>query len=61
VDVLVNLAADVPPCAGVAQRVAEFIDGDPARRQAGRTRFRAYKERGLQPATHNLRSDQPPS
>jgi DNA polymerase-3 subunit chi len=54
VDVLVNLAADIPACASVAQRVAEFIDGDPARRQAGRGRFRVYKERGLQPVTHNL-------
>jgi DNA polymerase III subunit chi len=57
VDVLVNLAADVPACASVAQRVAEFIDGDPDRRQAGRARFRAYKDRGLQPATHTLRSE----
>jgi DNA polymerase-3 subunit chi len=54
VDVLVNLAADVPPCAHAAQRVAEFIDGDPGRRQAGRARFRAYKDRGIQPTTHNL-------
>jgi len=58
VDVLVNLAAEIPPGAATAQRVAEFIDGDPGRRQAGRARFRAYKERGLQPATHNLRGDQ---
>lgn len=57
-DVLVNLAADIPPCAGNARRIAEFIDGDPQRRQAGRARFRSYKERGLAPATHNLRSDQ---
>ena len=57
VDVLVNLAADVPACTSTAQRVAEFIDGDPDRRQAGRARFRAYKELGLQPATHNLKSD----
>ena len=49
VDVLVNLAADVPACVAAAQRVAEFIDGDPARRQAGRSRFRAYKDRGVQP------------
>lgn len=54
VDVLVNLAADVPPCVDVAQRVAEFIDGDPERRQAGRARFRAYKSRGVEPVTHNL-------
>jgi DNA polymerase-3 subunit chi len=57
VDVLVNLAADVPACAETAQRVAEFIDGDPARRQAGRARFRVYKDRGIQPNTHNLRSE----
>ena len=57
VDVLVNLAADVPACAEKAQRVAEFIDGDPGRRQAGRTRFRVYKERGVTPNTHNLRGD----
>jgi DNA polymerase III subunit chi len=54
VDVLVNLAPDVPTCAETAQRVAEFIDGDPGRRQAGRNRFRAYKERGIQPNTHNV-------
>jgi DNA polymerase-3 subunit chi len=53
-DVLVNLASDVPPCAEAAQRVAEFIDGDPARRQAGRARFRVYKDRGIQPNTHNI-------
>jgi DNA polymerase-3 subunit chi len=56
-DVLVNLAADVPACVDSARRVAEFIDGDPDRRQAGRARFRTYKERGWPPATHNLRAD----
>jgi DNA polymerase-3 subunit chi len=53
-DVLVNLAADVPACVAEARRVAEFIDGDPARRQAGRARFRTYKDRGWSPTTHNL-------
>lgn len=57
IDVLVNLAPEVPDCAPQAHRIAEFIDADPDRRQAGRARFRAYKERGLSPATHNLRSD----
>jgi DNA polymerase III subunit chi len=57
VDVLVNLAADVPPCIDSAQRVAEFIDGDATRRQAGRTRFRTYKDRGITPNTHNLRTE----
>lgn len=53
-EVLVNLAAEVPACAESAQRVAEFIDGDPARRQAGRARFRVYKDRGITPTTHNI-------
>ncbi len=57
IDVLVNLAPEVPGCATQAHRIAEFIDADPDRRSAGRARFRTYKERGLSPATHNLRSD----
>ena len=56
-DVLVNLAADVPACVDSARRVAEFIDGNADRRQAGRARFRTYKERGWPPTTHNLRAD----
>jgi DNA polymerase-3 subunit chi len=57
VDVLVNLSPEVPSCAETATRIAEFIDGDPARRQAGRNRFRVYKERGVTPNTHTLRND----
>jgi DNA polymerase-3 subunit chi len=57
VDVIVNLAPDVPPCAPLARRIIEIIDGDAERRQAGRNRFRTYKERGLQPASHNLGAD----
>jgi DNA polymerase III subunit chi len=53
-DVLVNLAPEVPACVAEARRVAEFIDADPARRQAGRARFRTYKDRGWSPTTHNL-------
>jgi DNA polymerase III subunit chi len=59
VDVIVNLAAEVPPCAPLAPRIIEIIDGDAERRQAGRARFRAYKDQGLNPATHNLRTDTP--
>jgi DNA polymerase-3 subunit chi len=53
-EVLVNLAPSVPECVASARRVAEFIDGDADRRQAGRARFRAYKERGWVPVTHNV-------
>lgn len=55
-EVLVNLDVDVPPFALQALRVVEFIDGDPARRAAGRARFRQYRERGINPNTHQLGS-----
>jgi DNA polymerase III subunit chi len=53
-DVVINLPADVPEFLPRAKRVVEIIDGDESRRQAGRVRYRAYLERGVQPASHNL-------
>ncbi|HUI58569.1 MAG TPA: DNA polymerase III subunit chi [Steroidobacteraceae bacterium] len=57
VDVIINLAPEIPPCLAQTRRVAEIIDGDEARRRAGRARFRAYRELGIQPASHNVRGD----
>jgi DNA polymerase-3 subunit chi len=57
IDVLVNLASGVPACAGQALRVIEIIDGDAGRREAGRVRFKAYRDLGLQLTTHNVRGD----
>ena len=54
VDVLINLATQVPPVAGKATRVIEIIDGEPARRAAGRARFKKYRELGIEPTTHNI-------
>jgi DNA polymerase-3 subunit chi len=56
-DVLVNLAATAPPGIERWARIAEVVDADAARRRQGRERFRAYRERGLEPATHEMRSD----
>jgi DNA polymerase-3 subunit chi len=56
-DVLVNLRATAVPAAVTVARVIEVIDGDEARRQAGRERFRSYRERGLAPSHHNLDND----
>ena len=53
-DVLINLAAAIPPAADRAQRVIEIIDADDGRRQAGRARFRGYRERGVEPVTHTI-------
>jgi DNA polymerase-3 subunit chi len=53
-EVLVNLAPTVPAASGPATRVVEIIDAEPERRNAGRARFRAYRERGVEPTTHNM-------
>ena len=53
-DVLVNLGRTEPPATARPARIVEIIDADEARRQAGRTRFRAYRERGLAPVTHHI-------
>ena len=50
--VIVNLASDVPPGVAGAELIVEVIDADPARRTSGRTRFRRYRELGIEPVTH---------
>jgi DNA polymerase III subunit chi len=57
VDIIINLAPEVPACLARTHRVAEIIDGDDARRRAGRVRFKAYRDLGVQPASHNIRSE----
>lgn len=56
-DFVVNLAAAAPPLLHLTRRVAEIIDGDEERRRAGRARFKAYRELGIEPATHTLRTE----
>jgi len=53
-DVLVNLGRDVPPWFDRFARVAEVVGADEDSRRSGRDRFRYYRERGLDPETHNL-------
>ncbi len=57
-EVLINLATapEPPPFAAAAERIAEILDADPAVREAGRARFRAYRQLGCEPATHPLRA-----
>ena len=56
-DVLVNLAAGAPAAFGAWSRIAEIVDADAGRRSRGRERFRAYRDAGLEPATHEMRSE----
>jgi len=53
-DVLINLADTVPACYEKFARVAEFLDGRPEVRAAGRERFKLYRARAIEPQTHNV-------
>ena len=53
-DVLLNLAPEVPAFYAGYARIAEVIDAEPARREAGRRRFARYREQGQTPDTHKV-------
>lgn len=53
-EVLLNLGEDAPPRFERYPRVLEIVSRDDAARQAGRTRFRFYKDRGFELAHHDL-------
>jgi DNA polymerase-3 subunit chi len=53
-EVLINLGAAVPEWYAGFGRIAEVVSEDPSDRQAGRARFRFYRDRGLDPETHEL-------
>jgi DNA polymerase-3 subunit chi len=53
-DVLVNLATAAPPFCDRFARVAEVVGADPQGREAGRTRYRFYRDRGYALETHEV-------
>jgi DNA polymerase III subunit chi len=53
-DVLINLADEVPGFYDRFERVLEIVHGDKAARGSSRARFKAYRDKGLSPETHNL-------
>ena len=54
VDLLINLADEVPAFYGQFARIAEIIDGSSACREAGRSRHRFYRQQSLEPETHQI-------
>ena len=52
--VLFNLGSTVPDNFEKFARVAEFLDGRPEVRAAGRERFKAYRGKSIEPQTHNV-------
>ena len=51
-DVLLNLTPSVPDEAARAERVAEIVPAAGAGRDAGRARYREYRDRGFELRTH---------
>ena len=52
--VLINLAAEPPPFFSRFERLAEIVAADAVSIEAGRERYRFYRERGYALRTHNL-------
>ena len=53
-DVLINLTDEVPEFFSQFHRLAELVAADEASRNAGRERFRYYRDRGYELHTHNV-------
>ena len=53
-DVLVNLADEAPADPTRYGRVCEIVASDEDAKRRARVRYRAYRDAGLEPATHNL-------
>ena len=51
-DVLLNLGPSVPAEADRAARIAEVVPAAGAGRDAGRARYREYRDRGFELRTH---------
>lgn len=53
-DVEINLGGDVDTAWQAYERIAELVANDPEERGRARERYRAYREAGVEPTTHNL-------
>jgi DNA polymerase-3 subunit chi len=52
--ILINVSPDLPPYSDQTDKVLEILENDDAVRQAGRQRYRQYKEQGLHITTHHI-------
>ena len=56
-EVLLNLAPECPPHFASFERLLEVVPAEDPERQAGRDRYRFYKQRGYRIAHHDLAAD----
>jgi DNA polymerase-3 subunit chi len=52
--ILVNLSTEVPEFFSRFERVLEVVDGDARRRASSRVRYKFYRDRGYELASHSL-------
>ena len=52
--VMINLSLEVPAFFSRFERVLEIVRGDPTARAKSRERYKFYRDRGYELATHNL-------
>ena len=52
--VMINLGLDIPDFFSRFERVLEIVDADPSARSKSRERYKFYRDRGYELATHNL-------
>lgn len=53
-NVMINLGPEVPTFFSRFERVLEIVDGDAAERARSRERYKFYRDRGYELATHEL-------
>ena len=53
-DLVINLAPTAVPEPGRFRRLLEIVPADHGLREASRTKFRQYREQGLEPAHHRI-------
>ena len=53
-DVLINLADDAPHDVSAYARICDMVGGDERGKQAGRARWRAYRDAGCAPTLHTI-------
>lgn len=53
-DVLISLTDDVPGAHEKFRRIVDLVTDAPSDKAAGRKRFRYYRDKGIEPKTHNV-------
>lgn len=56
-NVMINLGLDVPPFFSRFERVLEIVDTDAVAKAKSRERYKFYRDRGYELATHNLQDN----